>query len=180
MLTRTQKQEQVADLKDKLARATGVFVADYRGLSVRAVNELRSKLRAPGTDFEYRVAKNTLVRRAIEGSQVAEFAQSFQGPTALALAFGDPVPLAKILVDYAKQHEVFELKAALVEGRALDRQEIATLATLPSLEGLRARLVGLLQAPATQVVRLVAAPGAQLARLVEARRRRLEEEGGSA
>ncbi len=178
MLNFAQKQEQVAELKEKLVRATSVIVADYRGLDVFTVNALRTKLRAAG-GCEYRVVKNSVLRRASEGTGVASIATHFNGPTALALAFGDPVALAKALVEFAKQHEVFQLRAGVLEGKALDRAEIATLATLPSLDQLRAQLVGVLQAPAQKLVMVLAAPAAQLARVTEARSKKLAE-GGAA
>ena len=178
MLNFAQKQEQVTELKEKLGRATSVIVADYRGLDVFAVNALRAKLRAAGS-CEYRVVKNSILRRASEGTGVASIAGHFKGPTALALAFGDPVALAKTLVDFAKQHEVFQLRAGVLEGKALDKAEIATLATLPSLDELRARLVGVLSAPAQKLVMVLSAPAAQLARVTEARSRKLAE-GGAA
>ncbi len=178
MLSYAQKQEEVALLREKLARASSVIVADYRGLDVVEVNALRSKLRAAG-GCEYRVVKNSILRRATEGTGVAEIAEHFKGPTALALAFGDPIVLAKTLTDFAKQHEVFQLKAGWLDGKALDKGEIATLATLPSLDELRGRLVGLLQAPAQKLVMLLQAPAGQLARLAEARSKQLEE-GGAA
>lgn len=179
MLTRTQKEEQVASLRDKFARATTVFVADYRGLTVSDANELRKKLRgdAAGGEVEYQVVKNSVLRRAASESPVDVLNDHFSGPTAIAISYGDPAALAKVLVDYAKQHEVFELKGAYLDGRALDDSEIRTLATLPSLDELRARLVGLLQAPAGKLARLMTEPGAQLARLVEARRNALEQAG---
>ncbi len=181
MLTFAQKQETVAELKDKLGRATSVFVADYRGLDVEAVNRLRSVLRSQGEgDYEYRVIKNTLLRRAVAGSEVEAIAEHFQGPTALALSFGDPVALAKALVDYAKDHQAFEVRAGFLDGRAIDRGEIATLATLPTLDALRGRLVGLIQAPAQKIAAVLQAPGTQLARVLEARRAQLEESGGAA
>ena len=176
MLNFAQKQEQVVELKQKLARATSVIVADYRGLDVFAVNALRAKLRAAG-GCEYRVVKNSVLRRASEGTGVAVIAPHFKGPTALALAFGDPVVLAKTLTEFAKQHEVFQLRAGVLEGKALDKAEIATLATLPSLDQLRARLVGMLQAPAQKLVMVLAAPAAQLARVTEARSKKLAESG---
>jgi large subunit ribosomal protein L10 len=166
----------VNELKQKLGRATSVIVADYRGLDVFAVNALRAKLRATGS-CEYRVVKNSILRRACEGTGVASIASHAKGPTALALAFGDPVALAKTLVDFAKQHEVFQLRAGVLEGKALDKSEIATLATLPSLSELRARLVGVLQAPAQKLVMVLSAPAAQLARLTEARSQKLSEGG---
>ena len=178
MLNFAQKQEQVTELKEKLGRATSVIVADYRGLDVFAVNALRAKLRATGS-CEYRVVKNSILRRASEGTGAASIATHCKGPTALALAFGDPVALAKTLVDFAKQHEVFQLRAGVLEGRALGKAEIATLATLPSLDELRARLVGLLSAPAQKLVMVLSAPAAQLARVTEARGKKLAESGAA-
>ena len=180
MLTRTQKEEAITELRDKFGRAEGVFVADYRGLSVQDVNDLRSKLHASEAACEYQVAKNTLLRRAVAESAADCLVEHFQGPTAVAFSFGDPVGLAKVLVDYGKEREAFELKGGLLEGRAIDRGEIATLATLPSLEALRAKLVGLIQAPAQRLATVLAAPGSQLARAIEARRAQLDESGGGA
>lgn len=175
MLTYTQKQEQVSRFKEKFARATSVIVADYRGLDVEAVNELRSRIRQDGQgDYEYYVTKNTLLRRAVEGSEVEVLNPHFQGPTAIAISFGDPVGLAKCLVDYAKDHQALELRAGFLDGRAIDQEEIATLATLPGLDDLRGKLVGLIQAPAQKIASVLAAPGGQLARLMEARRADLE------
>lgn len=181
MLTRAQKEHQVAELRDKFARAKSVFVADYRGLDVAQVNELRGRLREQGQgDYEYRVTKNTLLRRASEGSGVAQVVGHFNGPTAIALSYGDPVGLAKVLVDYAKRHKAFELRGGLLEGRPIGEGEIATLATLPGLDELRARLAGLVNAPARKLATLMVTPGQQLARVVDARRTSLEESGGGA
>lgn len=178
MLNFAQKQEQVAELKEKLGRASSVVVADYRGLDVAAVTALRAKLRAAGS-CEYRVVKNSILRRASEGTGVDAIAAHFKGPTALALAFGDPVALAKVLVDFSKTNEVFQLRAGVLEGKALDPSELATLATLPGLDELRARLVGLIQGPAQKLVMVLSAPAAQLARVTEARSKKLAE-GGAA
>ena len=176
MLTRTQKEEQVAELNEKFSRAKSVYVADYRGLSVGAANKLRGRIRKEGAgDFEYRVAKNSVFRRASAELAVAGIAEHFQGPTSIAISFGDPVGLAKILSDFAKENEVFELKAGVVDGEVVDGEQIAALAKLPSMDELRGTIVGLLLAPATKLVRLVSEPGAQLARLVEARKAQQEE-----
>lgn len=181
MLTRTQKEAEVADLRDKLSRSTSVFVADYRGVTVQQIDGLRSQLKQESGGngaVEYRVAKNTLLRRAAAGTPVEALQECFSGPTAIAISFGDPVAVAKALVEYQKKHEVFELKGGFLEGRTLERPEIETLATLPSLDELRGQLVGLVQAPATKLVRLLSEPGSQLARLLEARRAVLEESTG--
>ena len=175
MLTRAQKEEQVADLRDRFGRATSVFVADYRGLTVENANELRSKLRNDaGGEVDYHVKKNSVLRRAAAETPMDLLAESFNGPTAVAISYGDPAAVAKILVNYSKANEVFELKGALLDGRSLDGSEIATLATLPSLDELRGKIVGLLQAPATKLTRLMKEPGAQVTRLIDARRQDLE------
>ena len=177
MLTKTEKQDAVADLGEKFARATSVFVADFRGLDVGAQNELRGQLRGLGdAECEYQVAKNTLLKRASEGSDVAVLQEHFSGPTAVAIGYGDPVSVAKVLVKYAEDNEIFEIKGAMLDGKSLDDAEVAKLATLPSLLELRGKMVGLLQAPATQLVRLLSEPGGQMARLVGARRDALSEE----
>ena len=178
MLTRSQKQEQVEELHEKFARATCVYVADYRGLDVDAVNELRGRIRKQGAgDYEYRVAKNTLLRLASADTAAAAAKEHFEGPTAVAISFGDPAGLAKVLSEFAKDHEVFELRGGVVDGEPVTPAEIGVLATLPSLDELRGQLVGLLQAPATKLARLVAEPGAGLARVIEARRAQLESGG---
>ena len=170
MLTRAQKEQQVAEFKDRFERATCVYLADYRGVDVQSVNELRSRIHKEGEGhYEYHVAKNSVLRRAAEASSVAPLRERLDGPSAVAISFSDPVGLAKILVDFAKNHEVFELKAGVLDGRAIDDEEIGTLATLPGLDELRGKIVGLLQAPATKLVRLVSEPGAQIARVVNAR-----------
>jgi large subunit ribosomal protein L10 len=176
VLTRTQKEEQVAELNEKFSRAKSVYVADYRGLDVAAADNLRQRIRKGGAgDFEYRVAKNSVLRRASADLDVAGLVSHFEGPTAVAISFSDPVGLAKILSDFAKDHEVFELKGGVVDGEVIDTAQIAALAKLPSMDALRGMIIGLLQASATKLVRLIAEPGTQLARLVEARRAQQEE-----
>jgi large subunit ribosomal protein L10 len=180
MLSRAQKEEAVAALKGKFARANSVIVAHYRGLDVASVDKLRAKLRADGPDkYEYQVVKNSLLRIAAEGSDAAVLKPHFRGPTAVALSYADPVKLAKTLVDYAKENDKFALQGGMLAGKAIDQKEIATLATLPSLEALRAQLIGLLQAPARKILGVLQAPGAQIARLASARSKQLEETGGA-
>ena len=170
MLSRAQKEAQVEELREKLTRATCMYVVDYRGIDVESANQLRRRVRKEGDgQFEYRVLKNAVLRRAAEGSDFAALAEDFEGPTAVALSFGDPAGLAKILDQFAGDHEVFQLKGAVVDGERLGRAEIAILATLPSLDELRGKIAGLLLAPATKLARLVSEPAAGLARLLSAR-----------
>ncbi len=169
MLTREQKEEQVAELKGKFDRATSVFVADYSGLGVAQMEALRGGLRsAEASESEFRVSKNSVLRLASEGGPVERLQEHFTGTTSIAMSFGDPVALAKTLVDYAKENEAFELRGAVLEGEVLDLPGIATLATLPSLDELRGKIVGLLQAPASKLARLLNEPAAQMARVVAA------------
>ena len=170
MLTRGQKQEQVAELIEKFDRATCIYVADYRGVDVESVNGLRRRIRSEGDGAcEYRVAKNNVLLRAAEGSSAKSLRECIDGPTAVAIGYADPAGLAKILVDFSQEHDIFELRGGLVEGASVDPDEIGTLATLPSLDELRAKLVGLVQAPATKLVRLFVEPGTQIARVLNAR-----------
>ena len=176
MLTRQQKEEQVAELKDKFERATSVFVADYKGLGVDQMETLRGDLRkAEASESEFRVAKNTVLRLASTGGPAEGLQEHFSGTTSIAMSFGDPVALAKTLVDYAKDNEAFEIRSALVDGEVLDDAGIKHLSTLPSLDELRGKIVGLLQAPAGKLARLLNEPGGQLARIMSAKG---AEEGG--
>jgi large subunit ribosomal protein L10 len=169
VLSRAQKEAQVAELKEKFSRATCLYLVDYRGLDVESVNKLRRRVRKEGNGaYEYRVLKNAVLRRAAEGSDYARIAEQFVGPTAVALSFGDPAALAKILDQFAEENQAFSLKGGVVDGALLGRAEIAKLATLPSLDELRGKIVGLLLAPASKLARLVCEPGAGLARLVAA------------
>ena len=180
MLTRAQKEEQVAELKEKFSQAKSIYVADFRGLQVKEADELRRRLRSEGAgEFEYRVAKNSVLKRASTDSKMEGIAPHFEGPTAIALSYGDPIGLAKILSEFSKSHEVFEIKGGVVDGEVVDSRQIAELAKLPSLDALRGMIIGLLSAPATKLVRLLVEPGAQLARLVEARRAQQEANGAS-
>jgi large subunit ribosomal protein L10 len=172
LLTRAHKQEKIAELHERLGRATCVYLADYRGVTVESVNRLRGRIRREGRGaWEYRVVKNTLLRRAAAETPAVALAEHLEGPTAVALSYGDPVGLAKILVDFAREVPAFELKAGVLAGRQLATSEIGALATLPPLEELRGRLLGLLQAPAAKLARLLGEPGAQLARALAARGR---------
>lgn len=178
MLTREQKKEQVSELKDKFSRANSVFVTDYRGITVDEATKLRADLRGEDpSDSEYRVTKNSVLRHAVEGTELEAIGGYFSGPTSIAISYGDPVRVAKVLVNTAKEIDDFEIKGGYLDGQTLDEAGVAKLATLPSLLELRGTLAGLLLAPASKLARLLNEPGRQLARLVDARRKVLEEGG---
>jgi len=178
VLTRTQKEELVATMREKFGRATSIFVADFRGLTVTQATALRRELAAQGEgDYEYQVVKNSVLKLACDGSIGEALSEHFSGPSAVAISYGDPAGLAKLLVDYSKENEVFELKGGYLDGKAIDTGEIKTLATLPSLDSLRGKIVGLLNAPAGKLARLLNEPAGQLARLMKARHDGLAEGG---
>lgn len=140
-----EKQQIVAEVKDKLQNSASTIIADYRGLKVSQVTELRKQLREAGVEF--RVLKNTLIRRATAETDLTDLDPHLVGPTAVAFSPEDPVSAAKILSDFAKQNEHLKLKVGVVEGKVIDAAEIKELADLPSREGLLSMLLSVLQAP---------------------------------
>ncbi|WP_090738080.1 50S ribosomal protein L10 [Paenibacillus sp. Mc5Re-14] len=139
------KQEAVEVVAAKLRESVTTVVADYRGLNVAQVTELRKQLREAGIEFQ--VLKNTLLRRATAAAGLTELDAVLTGPTAIAFGKDDAVSAAKILNDFAKKNNALELKGAVVEGRVIGVEEIKALAELPSREGLLSMLLSVLQAP---------------------------------
>ena len=140
------------------------------------INDLRRKLREVSSELQ--IVKNTLLRRAAEGTQADALAEHFNGPMALTLTEADPVAPAKVLTEFGKKVPHLELRVGLLEGRLLEVAEIRNLASLPSLLELRAQLLSVLQAPSASLVRLLAAPGSQLARALSLRQEQLPAEPG--
>lgn len=139
------KQEAVDVIATKLRESVTTVVADYRGLNVAQVTELRKQLREAGVEFQ--VLKNSLLRRATAAAELTELDEVLTGPTAVAFSVNDAVAPAKILNDFAKQNDALKLKGAVVEGRVIGEGEIKALAELPSREGLLSMLLSVLQAP---------------------------------
>lgn len=154
-MNKTSKEQVVAELAEKLAATKAVFLADYRGLDVEQVNKLRGELREANVD--YRVVKNTLLRLAAKGTGAECLSDGLAGPTAIAIAGDDPVAPAKILADYAKSNNKFELKAGALEGKVLSIADIQALAELPSREELLAKMLGSINAPVSNFVGVLAA-----------------------
>lgn len=155
MLNLEQKKQVVADIKEKLQNSSGVVLADYRGLTVSQVTELRAQLRQAGV--EYRVLKNNLVRRAAEEVGIEGLDEYLVGPTAVAFS-EDPVAPAKILADFAKNHKVFTIKAGIVEGKVVDEAGVKALASLPSREVLLAQVLRGMQAPLAGMANVLQGP----------------------
>jgi large subunit ribosomal protein L10 len=149
------KAQVVAEMAEKLAACQTAFLADYRGLDVEQINQLRGELRKLGV--EYRVVKNTLLRLAAKNTDVACLTEFLEGPNAIALAGDDPVAPAKVLTEFAKKNDAFEIKAGVLGGKMLSLEEIKALADLPGREGLLAKILGSLNAPASNFVGVLAA-----------------------
>ncbi|MDQ0063957.1 50S ribosomal protein L10 [Paenibacillus harenae] len=152
-----EKQEAVAVIASKLVESSTTVVADYRGLNVAQVTELRKQLRDAGIEFQ--VLKNSLVRRATEGTDFAGLNEILTGPTAIAFGKEDAVAPAKILNDFAKKNEALKLKGGIVEGKVVDMEQIKALAELPSRDGLLSMLLSVLQAPMRNFALAVKAVG---------------------
>jgi large subunit ribosomal protein L10 len=162
---RAQKQELTATLHRDLADTVCVVITHQTGLSVGEVTQLRRQIRSAGAS--YRVTKNRLVRRALEGTPFAALAPLFTGPTAIAFS-RDPVAAAKAAVEYANRNTKLTIVGGGLSGQTLDPAAVRALATLPSLDELRGRIIGLLNAPATKLAVLLQTPGGQVARVLAA------------
>ncbi|MBX3486050.1 50S ribosomal protein L10 [Phenylobacterium sp.] len=164
-MDRAQKQDAIEALKGVFADAGAVVVTHYKGLTVAEMTDLRGKLREQGAKLQ--VVKNTLVQKALGGSIGEAGDALFKGPVAIAFA-ADPVSAAKVATQYAKDNDKFSVIGGFMGQQVLDKNSVTALATLPSLDQLRAKIIGLLQAPATKIAGVLQAPAGQLARVVGA------------
>ena len=165
IVDRAQKQKLVDSLHDVLSKTELVVVTQQVGMTVAEVTNLRRQMRDGGASFK--VTKNRLARRALEGTKFARLAPLFKGPTAVAYST-DPVAAAKVAVNYAKANEKLTIVGGAMGDTLLDSSGVKALATLPSLNELRGKLVGLLQTPATRLAVVLQAPAGQLALVVGA------------
>lgn len=164
-MDRTQKAETVQSLNGLFADAGAVVVAHYTGMTVAQMGELRSRLRKAGASF--RVAKNRLAVRALEGTPANGISDLFKGPTGIAYS-KDPVAAPKVLVAYAKENDKLKILGGVAVGTVLNAQGVKALAELPSLDQLRSKIIGLIQAPATKIAGVLQAPAGSLARVISA------------
>jgi large subunit ribosomal protein L10 len=164
-MDRSQKSDLVAELKNVFTETSVVVITRNHGLSVAQSTDLRLKMRDAGA--QYKVAKNRLALIALENTQYKPIGDLLKGPTALATST-DPVAAAKVAVDFAKTNDKLEIVGGAMGDTLLDVNGIKALAALPSLDELRATIVGLIQAPASKIARTVSEPGAQLARIFAA------------
>jgi large subunit ribosomal protein L10 len=170
-VNRNEKAELIETLQSTLSEATAVVVTHQTGLSVAESSDLRRRMREAGAGFK--VTKNRLTKIALQGTKYENISDLFSGPTAMGTSL-DPVSAAKVLVAFAKENDKLTVVGGSLDGKVLDKAGVEALATLPSLDELRAKLVGLLNAPATQLARVSQAPAAKLARVIQARADQLQ------
>jgi large subunit ribosomal protein L10 len=162
---KTSKADTVEAMRRLIADQKGTVLTEYRGLTVAEITGLRKKLRE--VDAEFKVVKNTLIRRAAKDSGFSRLEEFFAGPTAIGFTMGDPVSLAKAIRDFAAGNKKIRLKAGYLEGRVLSEKEIEMLADVPSREMLLSRLVGGMAAPMTRLAQALSGPQRKLAYVLQ-------------
>ncbi len=165
-MKKEQKSAVIEQLAERFSRASIALVSEYRGITVAETTEVRRKLRA--AHGELKVAKNTLIRRAMKDTRFEPLSEKLGGPVGLVIGSQDPVELARTVVSFKDLGDKFKLRAGILDGRVLSAEEVQALATLPPREVVLAQLLGLIQAPATRLARLLNEPGSALARLIDA------------
>jgi large subunit ribosomal protein L10 len=169
---RSEKKEFVQKLKEEIETSSSVIVTHYSGLTVEESEQLRLEMRNNGSKFK--VTKNRLTKLALEQTQFKDLADLFTGPTAIAYS-DDPVAPAKVAVSFEKKLEKFKIIGGGYDGEKIDLVKINFLATLPSMDELRGKIVGLISAPAQKIASIMKEPAGQMARLVNAQSKSLEK-----
>ncbi|MEJ2736783.1 MAG: 50S ribosomal protein L10 [Anaerolineae bacterium] len=172
-ITREQKKEMVADYVEKISRSQAMILADYRGLTVARITELRQKLRE--TDGVFQVVKNSLFELALEEAGLPFPAEQMEGPVAVGYCMGEAPPIAKVLTDFAKEAQALQIKGALLGSTILDADGVKGLADLPPREMLLAQLVAAVEGPMSGLVSTLNAPLRELAQVLRARSEQAEQ-----
>jgi len=154
-LNKNQKAQVVESLNDRFQRAKGVVIAEYKGLTVEEMTSMRRSLRE--ANLEFTVVKNTLARRAIDGTPSEPLKDSLQGPIGVALGYEDPVVLAKTVLEQAKVHQLLKPLSAVIEGKLCDAATLKSVASLPSRDAMLGQVAGLLQSPSRKMAGLLQA-----------------------
>jgi large subunit ribosomal protein L10 len=164
-----EKAETVAAVHQRLKSANMAIVTEYRGLSVAQITRLRREIRQ--ASGEYQVIKNTLVRRALHDTVYGDLEKLLEGPNGWVFGYEDPVVLSKALIKFADDNDKLKIKGGVFEGRFMDTAGVKILSQMPSKPELQAKLLAMINAPATQLVRLIQEPGARVVRLIESLRK---------
>jgi len=175
-MDRAAKEAFVSDFADKLSRTRLAIFADYRGLDANTTVQFRKSLAATDETVEFRVVKNSLVSRAVEGTPFELVREHLSGPNAVILGYGDVVEAARLSTEFAKDNEEMELKLGILDGKEISVKQLEALAELPSKEVLQAMLLGVLQGPSRNLVSLLANCNRQLVNVLAAYRDKLEGE----
>ena len=160
-MNRAEKQASIREIQEVIQQNESFYLVDFKGLKVKEISALRDRVKESAGSL--RVVKNTLLKKASEGTGLSGASGWMEGPTALAWSGANPIPLAKALVAFAKENPKLKLKGGVVDGKPVDAAGVEVLSKLPGILEIRAGLIGLLQAPATRLVRVLSAPGRNVA-----------------
>ena len=166
MISKDKKKNYIDEMKTFFAKTSSVFVTHYQGLTVKQIDELRSEMRKHGILF--RITKNRITKLALEGTKFKKLENLFSGPTAIALS-EDAIKSAKILTKFAKSNSNLKIIGGIMEEEPLTLEEVAKIATLPTLDEARGKIVGILSAPAQKIISILLAPGSKIAILAHAK-----------
>ena len=166
MMNKEQKKNYISEMTSQFENSKAVMVTHYQGLTMPQLDELRSKMREHGIVFK--ITKNRITKLALEKTKCKDLSKYFTGPTAAAIS-SDPISTAKILTKFSKSNNKLKIVAGFMDGKVLDEKEVSIIATLPSLEEARAKIVGILASPAQKLVSILLAPGSKIANLARAK-----------
>ncbi len=166
MLNKTQKKTYINEMKDFFKKTSSVLVTHYQGLTVKQIDQLRAEMRKHGIIFK--ITKNRITKLALEGSKFKKLENLFSGPTAIALS-EDAITSAKILTKFAKSNSNLKIIGGIMEDETLSVEDVEKIATLPTLDEARAKIVGILTAPAQKIMSILLAPGSKIAILAHAK-----------
>lgn len=173
-MDRVQKETQIAEIKDRFGKMASAIVTDFRGLDVETLNSLRREF--DKASIEYKVVKNTLVKRAVGEEAYAEaLSGHLAGPTAIAWSYEDPVAPAKVIADFAKTNEKLKIKCGVLDGEVLSEPQVIQLSKMPGKDEIKSQLLATFMAPAQTMVRLLAAAPTNFMYLLNARKSALGE-----
>ena len=165
-MNKEKKQSYISEMTTQFEKSEGVIVAHYQGLTVNQLDELRAKMREHGIIFK--ITKNRITKLAIEKTRCKQLSDLFTGPTAVALS-QDAITSAKILTNFAKKNSNLKIIGGIMEKEPLSLEEVKNIATLPTLNEARAKIVGILTAPAQKIISILLAPGSKIAILAHAK-----------